>query len=250
MHMRAIIADDEQALLEHLKRLLQKLWPELEISAEAANGKAALEVIRREKPDIAFLDIRMPGLSGMEVAAQLDTSCRVVFITAYDHYAVQAFEHHAVDYLLKPLTEARLQQTISRLKQPAPLRETDLATMLRQLSVNLSAEPKQPLQWVRAQQGEGVQLIHVDDIAYFKSEDKYTIVRLRQSEQIIRTPLKQLEESLDNNQFWRIHRNAIVNLCWVDKIERHFGGKLSIHLKHIPDELTVSRSYAHLFQQM
>ncbi len=248
--MRAIIADDEAALREHLKRLLEKLWPELEICSDVANGDAALEVIRKIKPDIAFLDIRMPGLSGMEVAQQIDDSYRVVFITAYDQYAVQAFEHHAIDYLLKPLTEARLQKTVSRLKKPAPLKKSDLAAMLRQLTGNVPPEPAQQLQWVRAQQGDGVQLIHVDDIAYFKAEDKYTIIRTRQSEHIIRTSLKELEEALNSDHFWRIHRNAIVNVRQIDKIERHFGGKLTVRLKVISDELTVSRSFAHLFQQM
>jgi len=250
MFTRAIIADDEPVLRDHLKTMLRQLWPELEICAEADHGDAALEAILREEPDVAFLDIHMPGISGMEVAAQIGGSCRVVFITAYDQYAVQAFEYHAVDYLLKPLTETRLQETIARLKRLAPLQTEDLTAVLRQLSTSLPSITKQPLQWVRAQQGEGVQLIHVDDIAYFKAEDKYTIVRLRQSESIIRTSLKRLEHTLDHHQFWRIHRNAIVNVRWIDKIERHFGGKLTLRLKQTSDELVVSRAYAHLFQQM
>jgi len=250
MNLRAIIADDEAALREHLKRLLEKLWPELEICADVANGHAALKAIRETEPEIAFLDIRMPGLSGMEVAQQIDDSCRVVFITAYDQYAVQAFEYHAVDYLLKPLTEARLQETISRLKKSDPLIKSDLAIMLQQLTGNLPPEPVQQLQWIRAQQGDGIQLIHVDDITYFKAEDKYTIIRTRQSEHIIRTSLKELEETLNKDHFWRIHRNAIVNVRQINKVERHFGGKLTVRLKSISDELTVSRSFAHLFQQM
>jgi len=250
MTMRAIIADDEQALRDHLKRMLQKLWPDLELCGEAGHGDAARELIRQQQPDIAFLDIRMPGLSGMDVAADAGSSCRFVFITAYDEYAVQAFEHHAIDYLLKPVTEARLKDTISRLKQAVHRNESNVARMLQKLSDNLATKEKQPLQWLRVQDGDAVALIHVDDVAYFKAEDKYTTVRTRQGEKIIRTPLKSLEESLNNDHFWRIHRNAIVNVKWIGKINRHFGGKLTILLKHIPDELTVSRSFTNLFQQM
>ncbi len=248
--MRAIIADDEPVLREHLTCLLQELWPELEICAALENGHAALESIRDIKPDIAFLDIRMPGLSGMEIAQQMDDPCRVVFITAYEQYAVQAFEYHAVDYLLKPLTSARLQATISRLKAHDSLIKSDLASMLQQLSSHLSPEPVQQLQWIRVQQADGIQLIHIDDIAYFKAEDKYTIIRTQQSEHIIRTSLKDLEKTLNKDHFWRIHRNAIVNVRQVERLERHFAGKLTVHLKKMADELSVSRSFAHLFQQM
>ena len=250
MVIRAIIADDEPALREHLKRILHKLWPELELCGEAGHGTAALELIRQQQPDIAFLDIRMPGLSGMDVAARIDAACRIVFITAYDHYAVQAFEHHAVDYLLKPVTEERLQETILRLKQPFEGKMSDFKGLIQQISASLSDASRQSLQWLRVQHGDAVALIHADDVVYFKAEDKYTIVRTRQGEHVIRTSLRALEEKLDHGHFWRIHRNAIVNVHWIEKVDRHFGGKLTIRLKQVSDALVVSRSFAHLFQQM
>ncbi len=250
MRIRAMIADDEALLREHLKRLLHKLWPELELCGEVEHGRAALEMIQLQQPDIAFLDIRMPGLSGMEVAAQCGAACRIVFITAYDHYAVQAFEQHAVDYLLKPVTEARLRDTVLRLKQQPVAHSPDLTALLRQLGAGLSGHTKPPLQWLRVQDGDGLALIHVDDVACFRAEEKYTIVRTRHGEKIIRMSLKALEEQLDRETFWRIHRCAIVNVRWIEKIDRHFGGKLTLRLKHIPDELVVSRSFVHLFRQM
>jgi len=250
IRIRAIIADDEALLREHLKRLLNRLWPELEMCGEAEHGRAALEMIQLRQPDIAFLDIRMPGLSGMDVAAQCDAACRIVFITAYDHYAVQAFEHHAIDYLLKPITEARLRDTVLRLKQSPAYHAPDLTALLRQLSTGLSGHTKPPLQWLRVQDGDGVALIHVDDVACFRAEHKYTIVRTRHGEKIIRMSLKALEGQLDRETFWRIHRGAIVNVRWIERIDRHFGGKLTLRLKHVPEGLVVSRSFAHLFRQM
>ncbi len=251
MRLRSIIADDEIALREHLTRLLNKLWPELEICTAVANGSAALEAINNIKPDIAFLDIRMPGLSGMDVAQRIGNACRVVFITAYDQYAVQAFEQHAIDYLLKPLTEDRLQKTIVRLQHTLNDHPPDVTALVRQIASKLPQQRGQALQWLRVQSGDAIALIHVDDVAYFKAEDKYTTVRTRQGEQVIRTPLKELEETLNKDHFWRIHRNAIVNVRWIEKVHRYFGGKQIIRLKNgIPDELIISRAYTHLFRQM
>ena len=247
---RAVIVDDEQALREHIRCLLEKFWPELEICAEVADGLAALDVIAETKPDIIFLDIRMPGMSGLDVASNMVHDCHVVFITAYDQHALEAFDLHAIDYLLKPVTEARLQKTVARLKGAGSPQTSELAEVIKKFSSEQSLRPQQPLQWVRVQQGDGVQLLHVDDIAYFKACDKYTIVRTLHHEHVVRTTLKQLETLLDENKYWRIHRNAIVNLGWIEKIGHHFNGQLKVNLKNIQDKLTVSRSCAHLFRQM
>ncbi len=243
--MRALIAEDEAELRKHLSRLLNKLWPELDICAEAANGEEAVALFGAHRPEIAFLDIRMPGLSGLE-AAQRMPGCRIVFVTAYDQYAVAAFEQYAVDYLLKPATEERLRKTIARLKEPAGKETAQLAKAIEQAAARL-AQPKTALQWVRAMNGASVRLIHVDDIAYFKAEDKYTVVRLADGEALLRTPLKTLEAELEPADFWRVHRNTIVNARWVESASRLPAGNLSVRLKTLPDELTVSRQYAHLF---
>ena len=248
--MRAIIAEDEPQLRKHLRRLLTELWPELEIYADVGNGTEALELVRDTEPDVAFLDIRLPGLSGMEVARQIANRCRVVFITAYDRYAVEAFEQHAVDYLLKPVTRERLRKTIERIKRQRDAQPENMAHIIEKMAGYIK-QAKPWLQWIRAcRRDSSVQLIHVDDIAYFKSEDKYTIIRMSEGSAIIRASLKQLDEELNPEQFWRIHRNAIVNLRWIDRVQRHFGGKVIIHMKKLPDALTVSRSYAHRFGSM
>jgi len=252
--LRALIADDEAALRDDLRRRLGALWPELRVCAEAENGLRALELVDQLRPDVAFLDIRMPGLSGIEVARRIAGTCRVVFVTAYDQYAVQAFESEAADYLLKPIEDDRLAVTVSRLQrafaregEPQP----DLAALVERVALALgSAGRAEPLRWIRASQGERVRIVPVEDVCYFQARDKYTAVVCDEGELLIRTPIKELEESLDPDRFWRVHRNAIVNAHRIEAVSRYLGGRLSLRLRGRPETLVVSRQYAQLFRQM
>ncbi len=247
--MRALIADDEPELARHLERELGALWPELEVVAHAANGVEALRLLAEHRPDVAFLDIRMPGLTGLEVAQRLTAPCRVVFVTAYDRYAVEAFEREAVDYLLKPISRPRLAKTVQRLRSQGDGQGPPLAELLARLDSVLRPAPRY-LQWIRAGVGERVQLISVDEVLYFEASEKYTSVVTAAREFLIRTPLKELIEQLDPDRFWQVHRSTIVNLQQVESVHRDFAGRLTLTLKDHPATLTVSRSYAHLFRQM
>ena len=252
--IKAIIADDEEQLRIHLKLQLHKLWPELVICGEAANGIEAVALIQKARPDMAFLDIRMPGLSGIEVARKIAGTCHVVFITAYDAYAVKAFENEALDYILKPVTENRLDKTVKRLqkqmsstpRQGAEITET-LERVLSSLEAKVSIDY---LQWIKVQHGDGVRLIPVAEVCYFKAGDKYTMVMTGKGESLIRKSIKSLEEELDPNQFWRIHRGTIVNVNQIAKVSRSLTGRSTIKLKDLPETLMVSRTYTHLFRQM
>ena len=249
----AIIADDEKQLRIYLRTKLNELWPELTICGEAENGLKALEMIEACRPTVAFLDIKMPGLTGIEVARKISADCRVVFITAFDQYAIEAFENEAVDYLLKPVTEKRLEKTVQRLKK----RISDLSNPpvdLSQTMERLLAAMKEPkgsgyLQWVKVRHGEEVRLITVADVCYFKAEDKYTVVKTREGESLIKKTIRQLVEELDPDRFWRIHRGTIISISRISGVSRSFSGRLIIKLKDLPEALTVSRSYAHLFKQ-
>jgi DNA-binding LytR/AlgR family response regulator len=248
--VRAIIADDEEALRSHLRNKLASLWPGLEIVGEARDGEDALDLIRKERPDVAFLDISMPGMSGIDVAKHATGACLFVFVTAHDEFAVEAFEREAVDYLLKPVTDERLTGTIRRLKERLVAESIpDLSTVLERLSKSL---PKAPghLQWIKAQHKDGVRLIAVNDIYFFRATDKYTTVRTKDGEFLIRKTLKELENELDPAQFWRVHRAAIVNARLIQKVDRSIAGTRTIRFIDLQDTLTVSRAYTHLFKQM
>jgi DNA-binding LytR/AlgR family response regulator len=250
----AIIADDEAQLRIYLKSKLAQLWPELVVCGEAENGLEALELIETRHPAVAFLDIKMPGLSGIEVAQKIRTACRVVFITAFDQYAIDAFESEAVDYILKPVTDQRLQKTIKRLKRQLSGDSSSAIDLARSMDRLLAALKDRPgsgyLKWIKVRQGEAVRLIPVDDVCYFKAEDKYTVVRTREGESLIKKSISQLTEELDPDQFWRIHRATIINIRHVAKVHRSFAGKSAVKLKDLPEVLTVSRSFAYLFKQM
>jgi DNA-binding LytR/AlgR family response regulator len=252
--IKAIIADDEDQLRSYLKSRLSDVWPELIISGEARNGQEALEMIRKTQPHIAFLDIRMPGLSGMDVAKKIGGSCWVVFITAYDQYAVEAFESEAIDYLLKPVTRERLEKTTNRLKkQIATSSEppADLSSMVeRMMTTFANKDMSTYLQWIRTQQGEEIRLIAVEEVYYFKASDKYTLVITKEGESLIRKPIKELADELDPNTFWRIHLGTIVNAACIANMSRSLTGRGVIRLKDRPETLTVSRSYIHIFKQM
>jgi len=254
-HPEALIADDEKQLRIYLKSKLANMWPELVIMGEAENGIQALDLIETRQPGIAFLDIKMPGLSGLEVARRITGNCIVVFITAFDEFAIEAFENEAIDYLLKPVTDERLAKTIGRLKKrlaaSPPDSRRQLTEALERLLVRM--ENKQDpghWKWIKAGRGEEVRLVAVDDVYYFKAEDKYTVVKTRDSEYLIRISIRRLSEELDPDQFWRIHRGTIINVNVIDRINRSFAGRLTIKLEDLPETLTVSRSYSHLFKQM
>jgi DNA-binding LytR/AlgR family response regulator len=251
MKARALIADDEANLAEHLRARLAALWPELEVLPLAANGLEALRVLDEEAPEIAFLDIRMPGLTGLDVAQRIESRAHVVFVTAYDQYAVEAFDRDAVDYLLKPVTDERLARAIERLRaklahaEKPPALDEVLARLARALPGGGSGK----LRWIRALKGEVVQQIATDEVLYFQASDKYTCVITRAGESLIRTPLAELVEQLDAEVFWQIHRGTVVNMNEVASTRRDLGGRVFVKLKG-GAELPVSRAYAQKFKQM
>ena len=252
--IKAIISDDEDQLRRYLRSQLSEVWSDLIICGEARNGQEALELIERYRPEIAFLDIRMPGLSGIEVAKEIAGSCWVVFVTAYDQYAVEAFEHEAIDYLLKPVTCERLQRTANRLKaqitssHKPPL---EISEIVERLLTSLpQRQASAYLQFVRVQKGDGIRLIPVEEVYYFKASDKYTMVITKEGESLIRKPIKELAEELDPQQFWRIHRGTIVNVQCVDQVSRSVTGRGVVRLKGRTESLAISRQYIHLFKQM
>jgi len=225
------------------------------VVAHAANGLDALRLIDEQAPDVAFLDIRMPGLTGLDVAARLAAGAKpphIVFVTAYDQYAVEAFEQSAVDYLLKPASLERLEKTVAKLKaKTAAAPVATLQALLAQLAAPAAAMPAvAPLQWIRAAQGDQTRLISIDEVIYFQSNDKYTSVFLADGESLIRTPISKLREQLDEQQFWQIHRSVIVAARHVAGTRQDFRGRLMVQLKDRPEQLVVSRNYVDLFRQM
>ena len=254
MTYRAIIADDEKELRTYLKNMLAETWPELEICGEAVNGREALEMVDAFAPQIAFLDIKMPGLSGLDVAKNIAGHCRIVFITAFDQYAVDAFEHEAVDYLVKPVTKKRLVQTVHRLKkqlQSSPEPPADLVKMMTQVLANLQINASAGyLQWIKTQHKENVRLIPVEEVDYFQAGDKYTLVITAKEEALIKKSIKELIQELDPQKFWQIHRGTIVNVSRIETVGRSLTGRGILKLKNRLNALTVSRQYVHLFKQM
>jgi DNA-binding LytR/AlgR family response regulator len=257
----ALIADDEPLLREALARQLAQAWPELEIVAEARNGREAIRLFETKLPDICFLDVQMPGISGIEAARQIGRRAHLVFVTAYDHYAVQAFAHGVLDYVVKPVEPERLADTVARLQerlasaQPASNTDALLQQLTEQIAQLQRPSGPAPLRWIRAQVGSTLRLIAVNDIDYLRSDAKYTIVAWRgdrgePAEAIVRTPLRELVAQLDPAQFAQVHRSVIVNLHAISHVKRGDNETADIHLKGRPEVLPVSRSYLHLFRQM
>jgi DNA-binding LytR/AlgR family response regulator len=248
---RALIADDEAHLAEHLRARLAHLWPDLEVLPLAANGLEALRAIEEDEPDVAFLDIRMPGLTGLELARRIESRTHVVFVTAFDQYAVEAFDRDAVDYMLKPVTDERLAKAIERLRRKLDAAEKPpaLDEVLARLAAALPGASGR-LRWIRALKGEVVQQIAVDDVLYFQASDKYTCVITREGESLIRMALAELAGQLDPETFWQVHRATIVNMNEVDGTRRDLGGRVFLKLKDGKTELPVSRAYAQKFKQM
>jgi len=254
----ALIADDEPLLREALARQLAAAWPELEIVAEARNGREAIRHFETRKPDVCFLDVHMPGVSGVEAAHAIGRRAHLVFVTAYDQYAVQAFAEGVLDYLVKPVEAARLAATVARLKERLSASEPALNTesLLRELAAQLQrGSAPAPLRWIRAQVGQTLRLIPVDEIDYLRSDAKYTRIAWRgdagnPGEALISTALKDLVAQLDPEHFAQIHRSVVVNLRAISHVTRGDNETAGIHLKDRPEVLPVSRSYLHLFRQM
>jgi DNA-binding LytR/AlgR family response regulator len=254
---KCVIAEDESLLREALVQQLALAWPALEIAAACEDGGSALEAIAVHQPDIVFLDIRMPGLSGLEVAAamaELSPQSQIVFVTAYNQYAIDAFEKGAVDYLLKPIAPERLLSTIKRLQLRALSGAPDMqaiGNLVRQLSGNPAIAPKPaPLVWITASVGNETRLIMVDDIAYFQADSKYTVVMTAEGESLLRKPIRDLLEVLDHALFKQIHRSTIVNIKAIASISRDDTGKGVVRLKTRPETLSVSQPYMTLFRNM
>ena len=257
----ALIADDEPLLRESLERQLAEAWPELEVVAQARNGREAVRLFEARRPDICFLDVHMPGLSGVEAANKIGRRAHLVFVTAYDRYAVQAFAQGVLDYLVKPVEPARLAETVTRLKdrlkaaQPAPNTEALLEQLAAQLAQLKDGAGPAPLRCIRAQVGETVRLIPVDDIDYLRSDTKYTRIAWHDDagvpgEALVRIALKDLVAQLDPAQFAQVHRSVVVNLRAISHVTRGDSDTADIHLKGRKEVLPVSRSYLHLFRQM
>ncbi|MBT9491040.1 MAG: response regulator transcription factor [Paucibacter sp.] len=283
--VRAVLADDERLMREQLRARLNEVWPDLEIVAEAKNGLEAVELVRQHRPDLVFLDIRMPGLTGVDAARQIAQMGggddvpegedwqvpEIVFITAYDQYAVEAFEQGVADYVLKPAERERLAVTVQRIKKRLALRDggtavdahddghdpddskaaAPLQQLLHKLSsqINPGSTPKY-LQWIQATVGQAIQMIPVEDVLFFISDEKYTRVQTARVEALIRKPIKELVDELDPALFWQVHRSTLVNARAIDGITRDFRGRQMVGVKGLTEKLEVSRSYTHLFKGM
>ncbi len=269
--LRALIADDERLLREQLKTRLATAWPDLEIVGEARDGQEALQKADELRPDVVFLDIRMPGLTGLEAASEIVTlpswNGEIVFVTAYDEYAVKAFEQGALDYLLKPVEAERLEQTAQRVKArlqarrahpvtapPSQADELALDALLQKLMkanqglAGAGATNDPPMRWIQCTTGSTTRLIDVKDVLFFRSDEKYTRVQTKDQEAFIRTPIRELMPRLDGNQFWQIHRSTIVNLGFIAAVTRDDTGRQRVQIQGHPEVLEVSRTFAHLFR--
>jgi DNA-binding LytR/AlgR family response regulator len=246
----ALLVDDEPHLLDHLERELAVVWPALQIVGKARNGREALEAVGKEAPDVLFLDIRMPGISGLEVAARLRSSAQIVFVTAFDEYAIAAFDAAAVDYLLKPVTSERLARTVERLEARLGQQTPIAMDAIRAVVDRLTAMNREHVDWLRVGKRDTVQLLPVAEIVYLEADHKYTSVFTANAEFLVRSSIKELEARLDPAVFWRIHRSAIVNATEVAEARRDPRGRYVLTLRHRKEKLTVSQSYGHLFRLM
>jgi DNA-binding LytR/AlgR family response regulator len=249
----ALIVDDEAPMRDQLRARLLEVWPDLVIVGEAANGIDAQALAAQLAPDIVFLDIRMPGQGGIETARHLYDRCHIVFVTAYDQYAIDAFEQGAMDYLLKPVMADRLQTTCERLRRRLSDTPQDIGMQLEQLTRLLQqGDAKKPeyLRWIQAQVGNSLRMVSTREILFFQSDEKYTLVQTAQAELLIRKTLKELADELDPNEFWRIHRSTLVRVDAIAEVTRDDRGRQMLKVKNFPTALEVSRNHAHLFQQM
>lgn len=247
----ALIVDDERLMRDQLRSRLKQVWPELTIVAEAENGIKALELFETHRPQLLFLDIRMPGLTGLDVAARLNGRAHIVFITAYDQHAIEAFERGAIDYLLKPVEEERLAVTVERLRSRLAQQPPMLDDIIDRLSQRLAPPANRSyLRWIKASLGSNLRIIAVEEIVYFQAADKYTRIFTGQQEVLVKKPIKELVEELDPDKFWQIHRATIVNASEITGAVRDLRGRLMVTLKSRAEKLEVSRTFTHLFKQM
>ncbi len=259
----ALIADDERLMRDQLRLRLSEVWPELVIVAEAKNGAEAVELVAKERPDVAFLDIRMPGLTGIEAAAAMSEVegklPQIVFVTAYDQYAIEAFERGAVDYVLKPAQSDRLAATVQRVKTRLTPDGADMGALIAQLKATIGAslnttaahdERPSALRYIQATIGSQLRMIPVDDVLFFTSDEKYTRVQTPTVEALIRKPIKELLAELNPDKFWQIHRSTIVNVARIAGVVNDERGHKIVSMQGHPEKLEVSRSYVHLFKQM
>ncbi len=251
---KCVIAEDEALLRHALVAMLREAWPQLDIVSECEDGGEALEAIAEHRPDVAFLDIRMPGLTGLEVAAamaEISPATQVVFVTAYDQYAIDAFETGAVDYLLKPVARERLAAAVQRLQTRAAAGRNDAAVIAALIEkLGLQRKSAEPLVWITASAGRETRLIMVDDVAYFRADNKYTVVMTAEGESLLRKPIRELLNALDPVAFKQIHRSTIVNLKAVASVSRDDSGRGTLRLKNRPETLTVSQPFMTLFRNM
>jgi len=252
----ALIADDEPLLREQLAAHLARLWPELQIVAQARNGREAVDLFDEHRPQLVFLDVHMPGMNGVEVARCIDRRAEIVFVTAFDRYAVDAFAQGAIDYLVKPIEEERLQDTVqrvqARLRVAEDVARPEFDALLDRVAAQLRERgtARQYLQWIKASVGNAVRLIRIEQVLYLRADSKYTVVAWEGGEALIRTTIRELADALDPERFVQIHRSAIVNLAQVDRFSHGPGDSGELHLKGRTERLSVSRSYVHLFRQM
>lgn len=256
MTITAIIAEDEPILRAQLKLKLTKLWPELNILADVGDGEAALEAIAEHHPDLAFLDIQMPEMTGIEVAKSLaanrELKCHVVFVTAFDQYAVDAFTTGAIDYVLKPYSDERLQAAVDRLKDrlsATPPQPQNLEALMAHIAAKLNPGAEK-LKWIKANIGSNLRLIPIDDVLFFQSDEKYTLVATKEFDALIKTPIKEILDGIDGEKFWQIHRSTIVQAAAIESVSRDFRGQATVKVRGRKENLTVSRPFSHLFKQM
>jgi DNA-binding LytR/AlgR family response regulator len=249
----AVVADDERLMREQIIDRLKEAWPELLIVGEAANGREAIAMVQSLQPDIVFLDISMPGMDGIETARALAGRAHVVFVTAHDQYAISAFEHGAIDYLLKPAEPERVALTCQRLRERLKQVPDPMDEVLAQLSQRLGTgglKRREYMRWVQASVGANIRMIPTSEILFFRAEDKYTLVKTRGVEALIRKPIKELIEELDPDEFWQIHRSTVVRVDAVEQVSRDFRGHQIVHVRGSDEKLEVSRTFNHLFKQM
>jgi len=247
----AVIADDEPLLRAQLRARLARLWPDLDVVHEMENGRDILQVLDDHSPQVVFLDIHMPGVSGLEAARAVAGRAHIVFVTAYDEHAIEAFERGAIDYVLKPFNEERLQVTVDRLRERVSARpEASLDALVEQLAGRLGTRSNDHLRWIKASVGSNVRLIPVEEVLFFQSDEKYTRVVTQEAESLIRKPIKELLEELDPAKFWQIHRATIVNVDHIAAVRRGLKDQAEIALRDHPETLVVSRAFTHLFKQM
>lgn len=248
MTTKILVAEDEPLMRERLLGMLATAWPEAEVVQVAENGNDAWDGFLEHEPDVVFLDIRMPGLSGLEVAQKIGKAAHIVFVTAYDQYAVDAFDTGAVDYLLKPVQPERLTRALSRLRDKLSAPPADLGDILQRLQAALPAQAPEKLKWIKATVGKQIRLIDVQDVLFFQSDTKYTRVVLADSEALVKIPLKDLLGGLDGERFWQIHRGTVVNVKAIAAVERVDAERLEVLVRGCAEKLPVSRTFAHLFR--